>query len=64
MARFNSVSIFVIAAEMQFDGTELCTQDFSEPAELHIIFCGFTGPESEYFQQSAKVTAVLTYLRL
>lgn len=50
MARLNSVGIFVTAAETKFDGTEFCTCDFSEPAELHTIFCGFMGHESEYFQ--------------
>lgn len=49
MAGLNSVSIFVTAAETKFDGTKFSTYNFSEPAEFHIIFCGFMGHESEYF---------------
>lgn len=50
VAGLNSVNIFVLAAETKFDGAEFPTYDFSEPAELHIIFCGFTDYETDYFQ--------------
>ena len=60
--RLNTVSIFDMAAETKFDGTDFSTYKFSEPVGFHIIFCGFMGHESEYFQyqqRSQKCSHVL-----